>query len=362
MAADSDVETFCALRLFIDSWRWAGVPWYLRSGKCLPTTAAEVLVRAEARRRSGCSTTRRPTRPQPTTSASGCSPMSAIALAARVKRPGKDFVGDQRELYLLRRPAPARSRPTSGCSATRWPAMARSSRARTRSRRPGRWSTRCSSTTRRRCPTSRGSWGPAAADALIAGDGGWHDPRPEARPPMRDATHDDTDVVFLLDVDNTLLDNDRVIADLRRAPRARVRRRQRATATGRSSRSCAASSATPTTSARCSATAPSIQRRSATLLPMSSFLRRLSVRRPAVSRRARRASRTCARSGPTVILSDGDVVFQPRKVERSGLWDAVDGRVLIYIHKERDARRRRAPLSRRATTCWSTTSCASWRR
>jgi FMN phosphatase YigB (HAD superfamily) len=38
--------------------------------------------------------------------------------------------------------------------------------------------------------------------------------------------------------------------------------------------------------------------------------------------------------GPTVILSDGDVIFQPRKVERAGLSDAVDGRVLIYIHKE----------------------------
>ena len=40
--------------------------------------------------------------------------------------------------------------------------------------------------------------------------------------------------------------------------------------------------------------------------------------------------------GPAVILSDGDAVFQPRKVERSGLWGAVDGRVLIYIHKERE--------------------------
>lgn len=40
------------------------------------------------------------------------------------------------------------------------------------------------------------------------------------------------------------------------------------------------------------------------------------------------------RFGPTVILTDGDVVFQPRKLQRSGLWDAVDGRVLIYIHKE----------------------------
>ncbi len=40
--------------------------------------------------------------------------------------------------------------------------------------------------------------------------------------------------------------------------------------------------------------------------------------------------------GPTVILSDGDVVFQPRKVERSGLFEAVGGRVLIYIHKEQE--------------------------
>jgi FMN phosphatase YigB (HAD superfamily) len=42
----------------------------------------------------------------------------------------------------------------------------------------------------------------------------------------------------------------------------------------------------------------------------------------------------CGQLGRTVILSDGDVVFQPRKVQRSGLWEAVDGRVLIYLHKE----------------------------
>ncbi len=40
------------------------------------------------------------------------------------------------------------------------------------------------------------------------------------------------------------------------------------------------------------------------------------------------------RLGPTVILSDGDAVYQPRKIQRSGLWDAVQGRVLIYVHKE----------------------------
>jgi FMN phosphatase YigB (HAD superfamily) len=55
----------------------------------------------------------------------------------------------------------------------------------------------------------------------------------------------------------------------------------------------------------------------------------------------------CASAGVTVILSDGDVVFQPRKVQRSGLWDAVGGRVLIYLHKERmlDAVERRYPAA-----------------
>ena len=51
----------------------------------------------------------------------------------------------------------------------------------------------------------------------------------------------------------------------------------------------------------------------------------------------RARSTSCRRSakwGPTVILSDGDAVFQPRKVERSGLWSAFGGRVLIYVHKE----------------------------
>jgi len=53
----------------------------------------------------------------------------------------------------------------------------------------------------------------------------------------------------------------------------------------------------------------------------------------------------CRRIGPTVVLSDGDVVFQPRKIQRSGIWDAVEGRVLIYLHKEKmlDAVARRYP-------------------
>ena len=55
----------------------------------------------------------------------------------------------------------------------------------------------------------------------------------------------------------------------------------------------------------------------------------------------------CARLGTNVILSDGDVVFQPRKVQRAGLWHAVGGRVLIYLHKEQmlDAVARRHPAA-----------------
>ena len=52
--------------------------------------------------------------------------------------------------------------------------------------------------------------------------------------------------------------------------------------------------------------------------------------------------------GRPVILSDGDVVFQPRKVRRAGLWDAFDGNVLIYVHKERELAdvERRYPAAR----------------
>jgi hypothetical protein len=60
VAKNSDVETYCALRLFIDSWRWDGVPWYLRSGKYLPDTATEVLVELKPPPQSSLRTQRQP--------------------------------------------------------------------------------------------------------------------------------------------------------------------------------------------------------------------------------------------------------------------------------------------------------------
>jgi len=62
---------------------------------------------------------------------------------------------------------------------------------------------------------------------------------------------------------------------------------------------------------------------------------------------AREAIAHLATLGRPVVLSDGDIVFQPRKIQRSGVWAAVEGRVLIYVHKERslDSMRRRFPAS-----------------
>ena len=174
VAKNSDVETFCALRLYIDSWRWEGVPWYLRSGKYLADTATEVLVElkpppqrlfADSAAKTGW----------PNYLRFQLSPNSAIALAARVKRAGRAFIGDQRELYLLDE-QPGEESPYErllgdamagdGALFTRedaveaaWavvdPVLRRHPRVRSYKRR---------------------SWGPKEADALIAADGGWHNP------------------------------------------------------------------------------------------------------------------------------------------------------------------------------------------
>lgn len=99
VANNSDVETFCALRLFIESWRWSGVPWYLRSGKFMREGVAEVLVHLKPPP-SKLFADSQPTNGSANYLRFWLAPNPAIALAARVKRAGKEFVGDQHELYL----------------------------------------------------------------------------------------------------------------------------------------------------------------------------------------------------------------------------------------------------------------------
>ncbi|MFT4066585.1 HAD family hydrolase [Paraburkholderia sp.] len=139
------------------------------------------------------------------------------------------------------------------------------------------------------------------------------------------------DVVFLFDCDNTLLDNDSVLRDLRTHMTREFGEQNSARYWEIFENLRAELGYADYLGA--------LQRyrierpRDTRLLLMSSFL----IEYPFANRLypgALDALRHVARRGPTVILSDGDVVFQPRKIARSGLWDEVEGRVLIYIHKE----------------------------
>lgn len=174
VAKDSDVETFCALRLFIDSWRWAGVPWYLRSGKCLAETVAEVIVQLKPPPQQLFADSA-PTAGRANYLRFRLSPNSAVALAARVKRAGKEFVGDQRELYLLDE-QPGEETPYERLLGD---AMAGNGALFTREDAvEAAWTVvdPVLTTHHRTLPYQRGSWGPKAADALIAADGCWYNP------------------------------------------------------------------------------------------------------------------------------------------------------------------------------------------
>jgi len=139
------------------------------------------------------------------------------------------------------------------------------------------------------------------------------------------------ELVFLLDCDNTLLDNDRVQEDLRAhlASEFGPESRDRYWTIFETLRAELGYADYLGALQRYRLGAMNDPR----LLKMSAFL----VDYPFADRLYPGALAVIAhlrRLGPTVILSDGDVVFQPRKIQRSGLWRAVEGRVLIYIHKE----------------------------
>ncbi|MBI1173691.1 MAG: glucose-6-phosphate dehydrogenase [Sideroxydans sp.] len=174
VARNSDVETFCALRLFIDSWRWEGVPWYLRSGKCLASTVAEVLVELKPPPQKLFDDSV-PVAGRANYLRFRLSPNSAVALAARVKRDGKEFVGEQRELFLLDE-HPGAETPYERLLSD---AMAGDGALFTREDAvEAAWAVvgPVLDTHHRAYPYQPGSWGPKQADALIAGNGTWHNP------------------------------------------------------------------------------------------------------------------------------------------------------------------------------------------
>jgi glucose-6-phosphate 1-dehydrogenase len=179
VAPDSEVETFAALRLHIDTWRWAGVPFYIRAGKCLPVSTTEVMVDLKC---------------PPLAVFDECTPQRAnyfrfrlspevvIAAGALVKRPGASMRGEAVELVMRHQP----QRDTlpyerllgdairgetalftnDECVEAAWAVVdpALSDRDPVQAYDPG-------------------SWGPSPATGIVARNDGWHAPKPEEAPP-----------------------------------------------------------------------------------------------------------------------------------------------------------------------------------
>jgi glucose-6-phosphate 1-dehydrogenase len=181
VAKRSDVETFGAMRLFIDSWRWDGVPFYIRAGKCMPITATEILVElkqppqklfADAVQKNDRSNYVR----------FRLSPNASVALSARVKLAGQEFIGEQRELFLSEEQTGEETpyeRLLSDAMAGDGALFTREDAV------EAAWAV-VDPVLKRHNPVrpyQRGTWGPKAAEALIAEDGGWHNPSPDPPSP-----------------------------------------------------------------------------------------------------------------------------------------------------------------------------------
>ncbi|HET6545694.1 MAG TPA: glucose-6-phosphate dehydrogenase [Rhodanobacteraceae bacterium] len=176
VAKDSDVETFAALRLHIDTWRWAGVPFYIRAGKCLPVTATEVIVDLKCPPLSVFDEIHPA---QSNYFRFRLSPDVVISAGARVKVPGEVMKGEAVEL-VARHFTGERALPYERLlgdairgettlfggddaieAAWRIVDPVLGDAVPVQSYEPG-------------------AWGPPAAADIVAGDEGWHDPKPDA--------------------------------------------------------------------------------------------------------------------------------------------------------------------------------------
>ena len=179
VARDSTVETFAALRLHIDDWRWSGVPVYIRAGKCLPVTATEVLVELK-RPPHGVFAEVEP--PDGDYFRFRLTPDMSISLGARAKRPGEALVGEPVELYAYHEDGserPPYQRLIGDASRGDQALFAREDSV------EAAWRVVDGILDERMAVEvyDPGTWGPArAADVLVSGDH-WHDPLPAAAVP-----------------------------------------------------------------------------------------------------------------------------------------------------------------------------------
>jgi len=195
------------------------------------------------------------------------------------------------------------------------------------------------------------TWGPGASKDVVNDGDTWHDPVIEKVLAVLNAG----EVIFLLDVDNTLLDNDRFAGGSRAT--GWIRRSaapERALYWEIFAAAARADGACRLLGKLCMAFRTGLDDHP-DLLAMSEFL----LEYPFGARLFPRALEAVAHLntiGRPVVLSDGDIVFQPRKIQRSGNLGCGRGRVMIYVHKERvlDHVQQRYPGP--ALCSWSTTS------
>jgi glucose-6-phosphate 1-dehydrogenase len=174
VAAESNVETYAAMRLRLDTWRWAGVPFLIRTGKCLPVTATEVLV--ELKRPPFDVFGEREPR-DANYLRFRLTPDMSISLGARAKRPGDLMVGEEVELFAAHESGterPAYERLLGDAARGDQMLFAREDSVEAAWRvvdpilDPGD----------EPLPYRPGSWGPKAADAILPSGMGWHAPAP----------------------------------------------------------------------------------------------------------------------------------------------------------------------------------------
>jgi glucose-6-phosphate 1-dehydrogenase len=172
VAADSRVETYAALALRIDSWRWSGVPFYLRSGKNLPVTATEVVVEL---RRPPANVFGNQAPELPNHLRFRVGPGVAIALGAHVKKPGPVMTGHDVELYVAENEGDDMDAYEVLISAA---LIGDTSHFAREDEVEAAWAIVDPILKPVSAPIEyqKGSWGPAQAEDLIQGPCGWHNP------------------------------------------------------------------------------------------------------------------------------------------------------------------------------------------
>jgi glucose-6-phosphate 1-dehydrogenase len=174
VSPQSIVETFAVLRLFVESDRWRGVPFYLRAGKCLPVTCTEVLVKLK---RPNTAPSGRVVPGRPNYLRFRLGPEQIIAMGVQAKAPGDAIVGQHTELVAHHQPAG----DEAPYERLLWHASQGDKLVFASEKTiEGAWRVLDPIL---HVPTplhsyKPGTWGPSEADRLIAADGGWDNPTP----------------------------------------------------------------------------------------------------------------------------------------------------------------------------------------